>query len=225
MHCINKEYSIVLLVHSEKKQETIRPTLKACLLEFFVSRLSEEYLNEMLLDGTYGDQITLQAISDLLGIKLTINLGVEGSVVIFTTSAITSSHITLAISLKEWGFTTLLWNLSLVSFDFFNVEVPYFQCTTFIYSCCQIVYYRRDFILFNLFNFLLVIKIHIFCNSSCSSKTTEMTRVFKKKFKTGIYASFCGRVFFHTPVEFEKIPDSYSYYLDKAYSSTTKMFE
>lgn len=77
-------------------------------LEFFVSRLSEEYLNEMLLDGTYGDQITLQAISDLLGIKLTINLGVEGSVVIFTTSAITSSHITLAISLKEWGFTTLL---------------------------------------------------------------------------------------------------------------------
>ena len=108
MHCINKEYSIVLLVHSEKKQETIRPTLKACLLEFFVSRLSEEYLNEMLLDGTYGDQITLQAISDLLGIKLTINLGVEGSVVIFTTSAITSSHITLAIFMKEWGITTLL---------------------------------------------------------------------------------------------------------------------
>lgn len=87
------------------------------------------------------------------------------------------------------------------------------------------MYYRRDFILFNLFNFLLVIKIHIFCNSSCSSKTTEMTRVFKKKFKTGIYASFCGTVFFHTPVEFEKIPDSYSYDLDKACSSATKMFE
>ena len=59
-------------------------------LDVFLSQPWEDYLQEMSHHGTYGDQITLQAVEDMLGVEILVisTLGSEGRVWISPRSAI-----------------------------------------------------------------------------------------------------------------------------------------
>ena len=59
-------------------------------LDVFLTQPWEDYLQEMSHHGTYGDQITLQAVADMLGVEILVisTLGSEGRVWISPRSAI-----------------------------------------------------------------------------------------------------------------------------------------
>ena len=59
-------------------------------MDVFSTQPWEDYLQEMSHHGTYGDQISLQAVADMLGVEILVisTLGSEGQVWIFSRSAI-----------------------------------------------------------------------------------------------------------------------------------------
>jgi len=66
-------------------------------LELYAGQAWSHYLAEMIKGGTYGDQITLQAASNLFNVQLTIHpsLGVEGNTIIspFTGVPVANFHL------------------------------------------------------------------------------------------------------------------------------------
>ena len=63
----------------------------------FLTQSWEDYLQEMRHHGTYGDQITLQAIADMLGVEILVisTLGSEGRVWISPRSPISLCRVIL----------------------------------------------------------------------------------------------------------------------------------
>ena len=66
--------------------------------DVFLTQPWEDYLQEMSHHGTYGDQITLQAVADMLGVEILVisTLGSEGRVWISPRSAIPLCRVMLA---------------------------------------------------------------------------------------------------------------------------------
>ena len=66
-------------------------------LELYAGQAWSHYLAEMIEEGTYGDQITLQAASNLFNVQLTIHssLGLEGNTIIslFTGVPVANFHL------------------------------------------------------------------------------------------------------------------------------------
>ena len=58
-------------------------------MDIFVTQSWEDYLQEVSHHGTYGDQITLQTVADMLGVEILVisTLGSEGRVWISPRSA------------------------------------------------------------------------------------------------------------------------------------------
>ena len=66
-------------------------------MDIFVTQSWEDYLQEVSHHGTYGDQITLQTVADMLGVEIFVisALGSEGRIWISPRSAIPLCHFIL----------------------------------------------------------------------------------------------------------------------------------
>ena len=66
-------------------------------MDVFSTQPWEDYLQEMSHHGTYGDQITLQTVADMLGVEILVisTLGSEGRVWISPRPAIPLCHFIL----------------------------------------------------------------------------------------------------------------------------------
>ena len=66
-------------------------------MDIFVTQSWEDYLQEVSHHGTYGDQITLQTVADMLGVEILVisTLGSEGRVWISPRSAIPLCRVIL----------------------------------------------------------------------------------------------------------------------------------
>lgn len=76
---------------------TENPDLEGIPLELFAGLPWSQYLQNLARNGTYGDQITLQAISDIFNLKLIIvsTLGPEATVVISSQHSLPTATFTL----------------------------------------------------------------------------------------------------------------------------------
>ena len=73
-------------------------------MDVFSTQPWEDYLQEMSHHGTYGDQISLQAVTDMLGVEILLSstLGSEGQVWIFPRSHCAVLYVDIFLKEKEY---------------------------------------------------------------------------------------------------------------------------